>query len=366
LAAVMLAVALPLLPSLSLAAGLFDGFKDPIDGQFDTGDWLLNRRGVLPVPIIITDPAIGYGGGAALLFFHKSKKDKEKEASNEPLGLPPSVSAAFGAGTENGTWMAGGGHFGSWKEDSIRFTGGAGYANINVAFYPGDTPIDFNIRGALVSARMEFRIRETNLFLGAGYGYANIDATRETGPPLLPDESSDATGGISLLAHWDGRDNIFTPTDGQDLYLMGTFNAPAFGGDRMWQELSYKLHSFHQLHERVVVSLRFDGNAVWGDVPFYALPYVKMRGIPALRYQGDAAGEGEFDLRVRVWRRLSLVGFVGAGWTSGSTSGDNGPFPAGGGGFRYLLARKLGMQVGIDVARGPEDTAFYIVMGSAW
>jgi hypothetical protein len=39
---------------------------------------------------------------------------------------------------------------------------------------------------------------------------------------------------------------------------------------------------------------------------------------------------------------------------------------AGGFGFRYLIARVLGIQAGIDVARGPEKNAFYIVFGSSW
>ena len=69
---------------------------------------------------------------------------------------------------------------------------------------------------------------------------------------------------------------------------------------------------------------------------------------------------------MRVWKRWSVVGFFGLGWTFESSSNDNGPYPAGGGGIRYLLARKLGMQVGVDVARGTEDTAFYIQVGSAW
>lgn len=38
----------------------------------------------------------------------------------------------------------------------------------------------------------------------------------------------------------------------------------------------------------------------------------------------------------------------------------------GGGGFRYLLARQLGLQMGMDVGRGPEGWAFYIIFGSAW
>jgi hypothetical protein len=37
-----------------------------------------------------------------------------------------------------------------------------------------------------------------------------------------------------------------------------------------------------------------------------------------------------------------------------------------GGGMRYLIARRLGLQAGFDVARGPEDTVFYLTVGSAW
>ena len=37
-----------------------------------------------------------------------------------------------------------------------------------------------------------------------------------------------------------------------------------------------------------------------------------------------------------------------------------------GGGIRYRLARKLGMDVGIDVARGPEETIVYLQFGHAW
>ncbi|RLD48217.1 MAG: hypothetical protein DRI88_03980, partial [Bacteroidetes bacterium] len=35
-------------------------------------------------------------------------------------------------------------------------------------------------------------------------------------------------------------------------------------------------------------------------------------------------------------------------------------------GFRYLIARLLGLRMGIDVAKGPDDWAFYVVFGSAW
>jgi hypothetical protein len=35
-------------------------------------------------------------------------------------------------------------------------------------------------------------------------------------------------------------------------------------------------------------------------------------------------------------------------------------------GFRYLIARLLGIHAGLDVARGPEGNAVYIQVGSPW
>ncbi len=60
--------------------------------------------------------------------------------------------------------------------------------------------------------------------------------------------------------------------------------------------------------------------------------------------------------------------FGGAGKTSAisETEVQGETVAAGGLGFRYRLARKLGLQVGLDVAQGPEDTAVYLTMGSAW
>jgi hypothetical protein len=42
------------------ADSFFNQFKDKQDGWFDTSDWVLdNVHGFLPVPIIITEPALG-------------------------------------------------------------------------------------------------------------------------------------------------------------------------------------------------------------------------------------------------------------------------------------------------------------------
>ncbi len=49
---------------------MLDGFIDPDDGMFDVSHLLAEKKGFFPVPIIITESAVGYGGGAALIFLH--------------------------------------------------------------------------------------------------------------------------------------------------------------------------------------------------------------------------------------------------------------------------------------------------------
>jgi hypothetical protein len=41
-------------------------------------------------------------------------------------------------------------------------------------------------------------------------------------------------------------------------------------------------------------------------------------------------------------------------------------FVTGGAGFRYELARKYGLHMGVDVATGPAGQAMYVQFGSAW
>ncbi|VGG32636.1 Uncharacterised protein [Klebsiella quasipneumoniae] len=112
------------------AADLFDAE----DGMLDMSQYLAeNRYGFLPVPLAITEPAIGYGGGLFGLFLHG------KGSREGGQFIPPPLTAFGGAATQNGTWFIGGGHRHTWQHDRIRYLAGAGYANVNLDIYSGDT-----------------------------------------------------------------------------------------------------------------------------------------------------------------------------------------------------------------------------------
>ena len=107
---------------------------------------------------------------------------------------------------------------------------------------------------------------------------------------------------------------------------------------------------------------------VAGDAPFYTRPFVDLRGIPTMRYQGETSVTVDAEARWGITKRWWLVAFAGAGWTDAGSAKAlaDASVHSGGFGGRYLLARALGLQAGIDVAKGPEQWAFYVVFGSSW
>ncbi|NTV82283.1 MAG: hypothetical protein HGA24_12795, partial [Candidatus Aminicenantes bacterium] len=74
------------------------------------------------------------------------------------------------------------------------------------------------------------------------------------------------------------------------------------------------------------------------------------------------------ELRWQFWKRFSLVGFGGAGtaWIDLDRFERQSTVGSGGAGFRYELARKYKLHMGVDVTFGPDGGAFYVQLGSAW
>jgi len=361
--------------------GIRDWFNetliDPEDGMLDASDYLASASGFLPIPIIITEPAVGYGLGVAVAYFHAPK---ELDSEEHPHHGPPSISVGFGARTENGTYLYGGAHLGVWKDDHIRYMGALAKMNINMTFYldrqTGDSSQDqgikFNIDGSFLLQDLKFRLKESNWWLGANYMYTTATNTFKFGeilPPGLPVPQFDFDlAGLGVFIEYDGRNTIFTPTKG----LSAKFTYKNFdnnwGSDFDYDDYKGSLFHYTPFGDYSSLGLRLEAQTVSGDTPFFAYPFVNLRGIPAMRYQGESVITGEVEYLWGVTPRWTVVFFGGAGRTASinrfnETSQTVG---AGGLGFRYRLARKLGLQSGIDIARGPEDTSIYLTVGSAW
>jgi len=116
-------------------------FVSEDDGKFDISAFLSTKYGFLPMPLIVTEPAVGYGVGLNLMFLHESL------ASSLERKSPPSISGVVGLGTENGTLFGAAYHLGFWKEDTIRSTTAVGALNVNMNFYLRNIGIDMNLKG---------------------------------------------------------------------------------------------------------------------------------------------------------------------------------------------------------------------------
>jgi hypothetical protein len=350
---------------------------DTEDGKLDVGNYLSSATGYFPLPIIITEPAVGFGLGAAVAYFHPPK---EPDQDAHPHQGPPSISVGFAAGTDNGTTFYGAAHSGVWKNDHVRYLGAIARADVNLSFYPNlgqqspqDEGIEFNVEGTFIYQQVQFRLRESSWWLGGNYLYINAENAFDLGgdpDPGLPEPRFEfEQAGLSAFVEYDGRDTTFTPTRGLKGILEFRNYDKRWGSDFDYDHIAGSLHHFTPFGEYSSLGLRLDGEIVsGGDVPFFGYPYVKLRGIPAMRYQGKEVLTAEVEYLWGVTPRWTVAMFAGAGKTTtvGVFSTEAETVAAGGLGFRYRIARKLGMQLGMDVARGPEDTSIYLTIGSAW
>jgi len=388
-------------------AGMMDQFKDD-DGWFDGSDWVLdNAIGFMPVPIIITEPAVGEGLGIAAAFFHPPKGYSKEEyealrakraaqaagdASEEPAQdaavdspqatagdedrgsfVLPDITIVAAAATNNGSWLVGGGHIAHWRKDTIRYQGLVGYASLNLDYYLNigeqSIPFEFNGEGFLSSQPLAFRIGKSDFFIGGNWDYSKITTKFDKNIPELEFLNFESTeSALGLFLQYDSRNTIFTPTKGTYAEISYQRNSEKIGSDWDYDRAEFFVHHYRLFAKKFGVGLRANLIDVNGDLPFYSVPFISLRGIPALRYQGESVGVVEADLAWRFHPRWAATGFVGVGKADESFSdfSDSPSRVAKGVGFRYNTARKLGMWAGIDVAKGPEDTYWYITVGSPW
>ena len=373
----MVSIAIPV-----MAASIMDGFTDPDDGMFDVSHWMAEKKGFIPVPIIITEPAIGYGAGLALIFLHDPLAGRTPDGETfDPQSIdaegklvPPSISAVFGMYTENDTWMTGGVHMGVWKNDNIRYTGALAMGSINIKFYrnilANDITINTNIEPRILFQGIKFRINGSRFF--AGVDYSLVETNTEVGFSVIDPKfkTSGRDAAVILTLDYDSRNTIFTPSSGINAAIDVSLFREAVGGDTNFEKYKAKINYFTPLAETFVLGLRGDLESIGGepaDIPFYQYPYVSLRGIPIMRYQGEKVAVAEVELAWNYMTRWSLLGFGGAGRTEdvGLTDSTTTVYSKGLG-LRYFIARRFGTHVGFDIARGPEDTAFYIQFGHAW
>jgi hypothetical protein len=349
--------------------------RDSTDHAFDLSDALIDAHGFVPVPTLVTEPALGGIGGALGVVFLQKKKLPPGRTTKQYV--PPDITMGMGMYTANNSWAAGGGRMGTIMKWNLRYRIFACYADVNMNMYKtlpvvGEQKFDFNFRMVPVYAQLSKPLGQSNFFatLGYAYLYSQVKLNNDGQlPSFVTDKEVKNT--VSMLApsmEYDNRDNYFTPNKGTRVQAQLNWGAQWMGSDYDFERLAVNALQYVKFSSWWVSGFRFEYRQMFGDVPFYLNPYVDLRGVPTARYQNTIASVLETEQRIRVYKRWSGIAFGGLGkaFADFDSFGDATLVYNYGGGFRYLVARKFGLHMGADVGFGPEDWGFYIVFGSSW
>ena len=359
-------------PSRPAATNAPSKFRSADDGWLDLSEFLGERYGFIPLVIPITEPAVGYGAAGVLAFI-----DKPMGEAQAGFGRP-NITAVGGLATENGTRGAMAGNVHHWLDDRLQTLVGVVRASVNLDFYGigqdgplKNHPLTYNLEPLGGVFQAKYRIGQSRVWAGLSYALAvtQVQFDAPATAPGLPDfQRESRVGGLTPSLTYDSRDNIFTPLRGTYVEARAGLFSQALGGDGEFQRVTLTAMHFLPLHPKVTLGVRGDAALSFGDVPFYLRPFIALRGAQVMRYQGEDVAQVEAELRWQFWKRFSLVGFagVGAAWNDFERFDKTLTVVTGGTGFRYELARKYGLHMGLDVAFGPDTTAIYVQFGSAW
>ena len=220
-------------------------FRDPEDGKFDISQVLLDSLvGFMPIPIIITEPAVDNGLGIAGVFFHKAKAD-QMQPGDDNLILP-NISVVAAAYTGNDSWLVGGGHLRNWAKDHYRYEIMGGYANVNLDWYgDGNIPVPddglrFNVEGALLDQVFLMRVGKSRWYLGPALRVVSSDVLFDLGLPVELPPVEDTVVGASAVALYENLDYRFSPRNGFQTEWKATVNSEKIGSDYDFEEVSWE------------------------------------------------------------------------------------------------------------------------------
>jgi hypothetical protein len=117
------------------------------------------------------------------------------------------------------------------------------------------------------------------------------------------------------------------------------------------------MNHYQPIFDKTVLALRCNFQASEGDVPFFDLPYLDIRGVSRSRYVDEFTLSVHAEGRYKFLPRWGVIAFVEAGWFGE----DIGSLVSGrtivsyGGGLRWQVTKEKKLNLGIDFANSTDD-----------
>ena len=349
-------------------------------GKGDEESWWsrLGRKSGLGERIVIapipqSDPTLGTGLTLVGLYFYEQSEAQKRVQ-------PASYTGAGLMVTDNGSKALALQQKSFWDSDRWRLDAIAVIADLRLDLFgignaagDNDISVRWELEGAIVHPKLFRRIRP-NWYLG---GQARYFGTRSSigvgtgarqGERIGRNELKATAIGVGALLNSDTRDNQFNAYSGRFFEADALFNLRGLGSDYDYQSLHLDYRRYLPVHEEVVVAANVKACVKGGDVPFFDLCRLVLRGLNATQFMDKSMLLARAEIRWRPFSRLAFVGFGG----TGTVARNPGSFDLGeltysvGVGVRVTISEERRVNLRLDLAHTEFDNALVLSVGEAF
>jgi hypothetical protein len=344
--------------------------------NWDLSSLLTGSHGFVPVPFAFGNPVVGLGGGLGIVFY---RPPILKNTDTVDMHRPPPSAGIGGFYTSKAAWGAAGGLYRPWANDRFRYLGIVGGGEAGLHYFGvrdspfQQNPLEYNFTPVGTLQRVQTRVFDFPLYAGVEYTFVHtrslFDSLNRLPVELPRHDQKIDIGGLAGSLVYDTRNNFLDATTGVDLSAKLSGFAPWLGGSDGFGRFNAFALGYAQPRNMWGFAGRVDLTSAWGNVPFFYVPYIDMRGLQVQKFSGKVTMLGEGEVRMTVFSRWTAIAFGGVGSAATEWSELSSARVAGGAGvgFRYLLAKKFGIRSGVDVAVGTGGKPlFYLQNGAAW
>lgn len=211
------------------------------------------------------------------------------------------------------------------------------------------------LKGVYVNTGVGPRLKDIDLPPGFDPGMLKADLTLATLAPRL---------------QYDTRDAEFYPTNGWFIDVTAAFGRESFGGDLDYERYEAEANHYLKLGDGGVLASRLASKFVSDSAPFFLYPAfgqdVDLRGYQMGSYRDRFLLAAQTEYRHRFSERIGAVAFGGVGSVSPDFLGWEKSLWSVGVGFRWVVAPKNDISLRVDIARGRDETIYYVGVGEAF
>ncbi len=321
----------------------------------------VEKGSFVAVPIPVSNPTLDNMLVVGAAYFYAQTEEQQQ-------AQPASVTAGGVMYSSNDSYAAAIGQENYWHEDTWRFAGAIGYADLNLPLIAPDASgsgvgINWLLDGGFLYAHLA---RKMTGRWYSGFFARTVDLNQSFDtpvPPSLFDVSGETrSSGLGLFVQHDSRDMPTNPYNGHFFEVRGLSNDTSLGSDNDYQSYSAQFRSYHEMTDRFVLAWEIQGCGRSGTIPLWDLCRVGLRGFPATEYLSKASALAQVEARWRANGRWGFVGFAGGGYIRDSFSQvrDREIIPSYGFGIRFMVLQSKRINIRLDYARSTDSDAVYL------